>query len=213
MRVCVYIDGFNLYYRRLKKSRHKWIDLGKLSQQLVASDDVIEKIRYFTADVSPRAGDPDAPMRQQTYFRALKTIPNFEIHRGQFLPKQITRPLVDQETKYVRVWTTEEKGSDVNLASHLLMDGFREKYDVALVISQDSDLLEPMRMVKTELNKTVIIAWADDTRPGKRYHQAATFIRHIQPAMLARAAFPDPVLGRGGAKIWRPPSWDPLRQL
>jgi NYN domain len=196
MRVCVYIGGFNLYYRRLKKSRHKWIDLGKLSQQLVASDDVIEKIRYFTADVSPRAGDPDAPMRQQTYFRALKA-----------------RPLVDQETKYVRVWTTEEKGSDVNLASHLLMDGFREKYDVALVISQDSDLLEPMRMVKTELNKTVIIAWADDTRPGKRYHQAATFIRHIQPAMLARAAFPDPVLGRGGAKIWRPPSWDPMRQL
>lgn len=213
MRVYVYIDGFNLYYRRLKRSRHKWVDLWKLSQELLAPDDDILKIRYFTADVSPRAGDPDAPLRQQTYFRALKTIPNFMIHRGQFLPKQITRPRVDNEKEFVTVWTTEEKGSDVNLASHLLMDCFLDRFDMALVISQDSDLLEPIRMVRRDLRKDIVIAWADDSSPGKKYHQAASFIRHIQVPMLARSAFPNPVLGRGGVKIFRPDTWDPERSM
>ena len=70
MRVRVYIDGFNLYYRRLKRARTKWIDLRLLSLELLAKGDHIDKIRYFTADVSPRAGDVTAPVRQQTYFRA-----------------------------------------------------------------------------------------------------------------------------------------------
>jgi len=77
MRVRVYVDGFNLYYRLLKKSRYKWTDLRALSSQLIGPDDSVECIRYFTADVSPRAGDLEAPQRQQAYFRALKTIPEY----------------------------------------------------------------------------------------------------------------------------------------
>ena len=49
----------------------------------------------------------------------------------------------------------EEKGSDVNLASHLLVDGFRDRYDLAVVISNDSDLTEPVRFVREDLNKPV----------------------------------------------------------
>jgi hypothetical protein len=63
MRVCVYVDGFNLYYRALKSSRHKWLNLVKLSKRLLDPADAIEMVRYFTARVSPRAGDPDAPNR------------------------------------------------------------------------------------------------------------------------------------------------------
>lgn len=75
MRARVYIDGFNLYFRLLKKSRYKWIDLNLLASALLDSDDKIEAIKYFTADVSARAGDLEAPIRQANYFRALKTIP------------------------------------------------------------------------------------------------------------------------------------------
>ena len=213
MRVRVYIDGFNLYYRRLRNSRVKWIDLKKLSSQLIQPDDRIDAIRYFTADVSPRAGDLSAPKRQQTYFRALKTIPELSIHKGKFLSKTIHRPLVGNEGQYAHVRDTEEKGSDVNLASHLLMDAFCDTYDIALVLSQDSDLLEPIRMVSQELNKMVIIGWMDNTLPGKRHKQVSSFVRHITEPMLLRSEFPNPVIGRGGARLFRPNEWNPTRSM
>ena len=134
MRARVYIDGFNLYFRRLKNSKYKWTDLNLLSKELLESGDTKELIRYFTADVTKRAGDEEAPERQQTLFRALKTIEGFEIHKGHFLSKKIVRPLVGQEKRYVEIHETEEKGSDVNLASHLLMDAFNDDFDVALVM-------------------------------------------------------------------------------
>ena len=55
----------------------------------------------------------------------------------------------------VEVWVPEEKGSDVNLASHLLLDAVRGAFDVAVVISNDADLRDPVRMAREELSRTV----------------------------------------------------------
>ena len=55
----------------------------------------------------------------------------------------------------VRVRKTEEKGSDVNLATYLLLDGFRESADACIVVSNDSDLAEPMRVMIQESSCTV----------------------------------------------------------
>ena len=207
MRACVYIDGFNFYYRKLKASKTKWTDLKALSQKMLDSEDEIAGIRYFTADVSQRAGDEEAPIRQSKYFQALKTIPEMEIHKGKFLAKEIHRPLRGQEESYVFVRDTEEKGSDVNLASHLLMDGFRDRYDVALVMSQDTDLLEPLRMVKEELGKTVVLGWFDQTQPGRKHRGMVSSVVHISDSMLSASQFPNPVIGKGGRKIWMPEEW------
>ena len=46
-----------------------------------------------------------------------------------------------QPQKYARVIKTEGKGSDANLATHLLNDTHMDRFDVAVVISNDSDLL------------------------------------------------------------------------
>ena len=110
MRARVYLDGFNLYYRLLKFSPYKWCNFKLLAEQLLSPDDRVEKLRYFTADVSPRAGDLDAPVRQATFFRALKTVPEIEIHKGSFLTKTIKRPLVSDPSRMVEVHDTEEKG-------------------------------------------------------------------------------------------------------
>jgi hypothetical protein len=56
---------------------------------------------------------------------------------------------------YVKVIKTEEKGSDVNIATHLLMDGFRNDYELAVVVSNDSDLLMPIQVVTQEFGKPV----------------------------------------------------------
>jgi hypothetical protein len=88
-------------------------------------------IRYFTARVRPLPNDPHAPQRQQVYLRALQTIPHLSIHYGMFLKNKKRMALVNPPPNTAEVWSTEEKGSDVNLASHLLLDGFQGKYDLA----------------------------------------------------------------------------------
>ena len=207
MRVGVYVDGFNLYYRALRGTKLKWLDIQKLSLEVLAETDQVQFIRYFTAYVSPRAGDEDAPRRQETYLRALRTLPNFTIHNGRFLPKTKTRPLVSDPKKYVEVHDTEEKGSDVNLASHLLNDAFRDRFDVALIMSQDTDLCEPLRMVKHDLNKIVGIVWSESNEPGKRHKKVSDFIRHANTSILSRSQFDDIVVGKGGMKIKKPDNW------
>ena len=203
----VYVDGFNLYYRGLRGTKHKWLDVKRLAEELLGPTDHVAAIRYFTADVSPRSGDTDAPLRQQSYLRALRTVPEVTIHKGRFLPKTKMRPLVSNPARYVEIHDTEEKGSDVNLASHLLNDAFNQRFEVALVISQDSDLCEPMRMVSKELGRVLGIGWLEANEPGKRYKQVSSFIRHATPAMMSRCQFPDPVIGRGGALIAKPAAW------
>jgi len=80
----VYIDGFNLYYRALKGTRHKWLDICAMSRAALPANFIVSKIKYYTAHVSGRT-DPGAPVRQHAYLRALETLPNVEIFYGRFL--------------------------------------------------------------------------------------------------------------------------------
>jgi hypothetical protein len=207
MRVYAYVDGFNLYYRALKGTPYKWLDLAALARRLLDQKDTVDKVRYFTARVGARAGDPDAPRRQQILLNGLKTIPNLEIHYGRFLAKTKTRPTVANPKKYVEVHDTEEKGSDVNLAVHLLNDGWKRSFELALVFSQDTDLVEPIRMVREELRLPVGLVWLDGKRPSTHLADAATFVRHLRSADLAASLFPDPIVSPSGAKIAKPAGW------
>lgn len=170
-------------------------------------DEVLFSIKYFTAGISPRSGDPDAKTRQESYLRALRTIPHLSIQKGRFLPKIKTCPLVSDPNKFVEVHDTEEKGSDVNLASHLLQDSHRDIFDTALVVSQNTDLCEPLRMVSTELDKTLGVIWSEPSRPGKRHRLVSNFIKHANASILRRCQFPNPVIGRGGRLIAKPVEW------
>jgi hypothetical protein len=71
MRTYVYIDRFNLYYRAVKGTPHKWLDFNALFLHLLSSKNQIISIKYFTALVSGKF-DPDQPIRQKTFLRALQ---------------------------------------------------------------------------------------------------------------------------------------------
>ena len=82
-RTFIYVDGFNLFYRCLKGTPYKWLDLLKLFRSVLPPTNNIIRVRYFTADVSGRR-DPVKPIHQQAYLRALSTIPQLSIHKGRF---------------------------------------------------------------------------------------------------------------------------------
>jgi len=190
----------------LKGTSHKWINLLELSRRVLDPADTVDAVRYFTARVSARSGDQDAPRRQQIFLNALGTVPEIKFHYGRFLPKTKKRPLVSTG-KFVEVHDTEEKGSDVNLATHLLNDGWLKRYEVALVLSQDTDLVEPMRIVTRELGLKVGLVWLDGRRPSKHLAAVASFVRHIGSADLAASQFPDPIARAGLPPLHKPRTW------
>lgn len=101
---------------------------------------------------------------------------------------------------------TEEKGSDVNLAAHLLRDAYNRRFEVAVLITNDSDLLEPVRIVKDELQLPVGILNPHPGRHSKQLQQIATFIKRIRQADLAAAQFPKVVFDSKGP-IHKPAAW------
>ena len=208
----VYIDGFNLYYRALRRfPQHKWLDLAKLSQVLLPGHQ-INRIRYFTAIVDQRPDDPLQQRRQLLYLRALKTIPNLSIHYGQFKTRNVWRrrarvsPNLDDP---VLVRNTEEKGTDVNLASYLMMDGYDGDYEQAVVISNDSDLALPVELVRDRLRRPIGVVNPNTSRARLmpvELRQAATFLRQIRTNALRSSQFSDSLVDDTGI-FFKPARW------
>lgn len=218
MKLNVYVDGFNLYYGSLYQTGYKWLNLHAFCQATFPADQ-INRIRYFTARVKARPNDPDQPVRQDTLFRALRTLPNLTIHEGSYIEKPVTLPqhpipAPPGRPTFVTVVRSEEKGSDVNLATHLLIDAFDDDFEGAVVISNDSDLTEPIRQVRSKFKKRVMILFpcsrsgrspsielrkAIGLRSGKR-----PLI--VQPSLLAANQFP-PTLTDAAGTFHKPAGW------
>lgn len=214
----VYVDGFNLYYGSLSHSRYKWLNIATMCHILLPRL-TIKRIRYFTAIVKPLDHDPGAPLRQKIYLRALETIPNLEIVRGLFVgwPRLMPQyPLAYTDfvsppknpPQKVQILKREEKGSDVNLASYLLVDCFDKDFDEAVVISNDSDLAKPIEFVVRKFKKSVILVNPDRHNPpsGKLLSVSSSHMPKINNSVLERSQFPD-MLSDSRGNFTKPASW------
>lgn len=206
----IYIDGFNLYYGSVKGTRYKWLDLKKFFETVLHAKHLIVTIKYFTALVSSPTHDPQKTTRQQAYLRALKAyIPELEIYLGHFLSNTIRAPLAypTRTNKFADVIKTEEKGSDVNLAVHLLNDAWLDRYDYAIVVSNDSDLAESMRLVKEQNHKSIglfVPGLQKNRRVSPELKKYADFVRPIRTEALKSSQLPDPI---PGTTIHKPSVW------
>jgi len=224
-RVVVYIDGFNLYYRALKRTAYKWLDLDALCRSILQKTPNVVEINYYTAKVKQLDPSFTDQSDQEEYLRALKTIPNLKIHFGNF---QVTTkrmrlssplwmkpefdPPVDFSTysvcpEFVEVIKTEEKGSDVNLGVHLVRDAFLNKFDIAAVITNDTDLTEPLRIATKEAGKKVVLL-SPVSRPAGSLTKVITGKPlFINSSHLRRSQFPDPCIDRNGRQLRKPTDW------
>ena len=220
MRTTIYIDGFNLYYRMLKaRPEYKWLNPLKLAQAVLQPKHVITRVNYYTARISARPQDPAGPARQAIYLSALNSVPQMAIHEGNFLTSEpwmsLATPPDARPAGYVwntpvpgvvKVIKTEEKGSDVNLATHLVRDAFLNTFDVAVLLTNDSDLVEPIKVVRKETGKDVGLL-VPVKYPNASLTAAASFVLHLRPGHLAQAQFPQVLALPDGKVVQRPPSW------
>jgi hypothetical protein len=131
---------------------------------------------------------------------------------GQFRPRIKERPLVTPvsgQPRNVMVHDTEEKGTDVNLATYLLVDGYEGDYEQALVMSNDADLALPISIVRDKLKRPIGIVNPNidpkEVMP-KELRDAATFNRRIHKSVLAQCQFPATLQDRIGS-ITKPSTW------
>ena len=207
MRTFVYVDGFNLYYGTLKGTSWKWLDLVALFQKVLQQQHDILKVKYFTARVSGTPVDQSKPQRQDVYLRALQRFrPEVEVYFGHFLRHRVRAPLAQplEGRRTIEVIKTEEKGSDVNLAVHLLNDGWLDAYDCGVVVSNDSDLAEAMRLVREQHGKRIGLVTPGTGRPSQQLKKHADFARHIRTNGLRLSQLPDPI---PGTNIRKPAAW------
>lgn len=224
-RVSVYIDGFNLYYGSLKGTPYKWLNPYALACALMPSDDV-RAVHYFTARVKPTPRNPSVHQRQGIYLRALATLANVHVREGFFLLKKTRQPKVqplnptnpklpNPANGTIEIWLNEEKGSDVNLATQLLLDAFDNNFDFAVVISNDSDLAWPILMVRKKFKKNVGVYKPErpasypvaDPRPdSKELQKNSRWLRHIEERHLIASQLPATLTDAIGT-ITKPPGW------
>jgi uncharacterized LabA/DUF88 family protein len=211
-RTRVYIDGFNFYYAAFRRGAfadYKWLDLVRPCERALPRND-IELVHLFTARLDPTRGRAGQRSRQDAYLEALTTLPRLTIHFGEFVEHAKRQWLVHPPVggpRTAEVWVPEEKGSDVDQASHLLLDAFHGTFDVAVVISNDADLLEPVRMAREELGQTVGVLRVEGGQRRCIFSGRVDFIRTVRRGHFAAAQLPPELTDSHGRRISKPREW------
>jgi uncharacterized LabA/DUF88 family protein len=201
-RVIVYIDGFNLYFGLKSKnwSRYLWLNLQALARNILKEEQQLVRTKYFTSRVST---PPDKMRRQATFIEALETLNDFNIYYGKYQAHSF-------ECKRCGnlILKPNEKMTDVNIAVEMMTDAFNNAFDIAILISADSDLTAPVKSIRHLFkDKEVIIAFPPDRFSFELTKVASSFLT-IGRRKLAKSVFPDEIIKPGGFVLKKPTGWN-----
>lgn len=202
-RVITYIDGFNFYFGlKTKKWReYYWLDLAAMSRALLKPGQQLVDCHYFTARIKAR-NHGQSVHRQKIWLEVQESRTDIQIHLGHYLLKK-----VQCKNCGVQWENSEEKMTDVNIATQLLVDAFENKFDTAIVISGDSDLTTPItRVLQLFPNKRVIVAFPP-ARKSEQLKSVASGYVHIGEDKLRHNLLPSEITKSDGYVLKRPQEW------
>ena len=199
-RVIVYIDGFNLYFgmKDAGFEQCKWLDVGLLATNLLQTNQDVLEVKYFTSRVS---NNPDKQKRQTTYIEALEN-KGVKVHFGHYQTSQIECKICGS------VWASyNEKMTDVNIATQIMADAYQDKYDMAMLISGDSDLVPPIKKVHEQFkNKRVFVAF-----PPRRHNNSVALVAKgsmsIGRKKLIDSQLSEEITKKDGFVLRKPKDW------
>ena len=209
----IYVDGLNLYRQKLEyHPDSKWLDLLRLSQVLLPTHEIV-RVRYFAARVKPGVNDAMSPIRQMVYWRALRTLgPLLTIHEGQMRSdkrKMLAVPRAfheDGSPVMHRVLKIEEKGSDVSLASHMILDAATKPSDIHVLVSSDSDFVPPLSILSNDLGVATGLFSPIDNPSTSLLATNPLIVKTIRKSNLLAAQFSRTLRDDVGI-ITRPDTW------
>jgi uncharacterized LabA/DUF88 family protein len=201
-RVIAFVDGFNVYHALDGDPRYikyKWLNLWSLAGTYVTKKQKLKAVYYFSAFAS---WDNRKERRHKTYIRALESA-GVRTVLGQF--KRVTRKCRADCRKQYR--TFEEKETDVNIALEIYRQAVRDNYDTAFIVSADSDLIPPIRMIRKEFPDKTFTAIIPIGGKAEAMKAATDRYFRIKVQHLAACQFPKTVKLRKKATLKRPDSW------
>ncbi|HCL06239.1 MAG TPA: NYN domain-containing protein [Chitinophagaceae bacterium] len=200
-RVIAYIDGYNLYFG-LKDSGFKrflWLNIQSLIESLLTGNQELVKVKYFTTLVT---NDVAKRLRQKQFISALQSLDKVEIFYGKF----------QKEKNHCGVCGNDypndcEKMTDVGIATQVVKDYYTDAFDMAMIVSGDTDLLPPIRLINESAdNKRVFVAFPPD-RSNDEVRKFAKGSMVIGRKNLLRSQFDDKVTNVNGEVFNRPVEW------
>lgn len=199
-RVRVYVDGFNLYYGLHDKYGRKylWLDLQALALSFLKPGQTLVGLHYFTAR---RRNDVGGQANQAAYLGALRSS-GVRVVEGRFQEKsQSCRSCGSTWRSY------EEKESDVNFCLQLLEDAVSDKFDVALLITADSDMTPAVKAVRRQCPDAKLVALFPPARYSDELKRAVHAHLRIGQTHIRQAQFPNSVQTHG-VTYTRPGRWE-----
>jgi uncharacterized LabA/DUF88 family protein len=199
--VAAYVDGFNLYHgmHAARGRRGLWLDLERMLATMLAADQQLVRVHYFTAMVQ---GPGQA--RQSVYLNALAAHSQVTVaHVGRFQHK----------TQNCRgcgaSWQTyEEKESDVSLGVQMVEDAAAVPlFDEALIVSGDSDMAPAIRAVRRLVPAARLVAVFPPRRSSHALRTMVDATLSIYDRLPERHQLPDPVVAANGRSYARPTHW------
>jgi uncharacterized LabA/DUF88 family protein len=203
-RTIAYVDGFNLYFglRSKRWQRYYWLNVKLLIRNLLKAGQQLARTKYFTSLVSSTPSDPHKNKRQTAYLEALATEADVQLFHGHYLRK------VQSCRECGSEWNVfDEKMTDVNIATELLVDAFQDSFDLAILLSADGDLTGPiLRARELFPRKRVVVAFPPG-RVSERLKSVADAYFVVGRKKLADSQFPDEVAKPDGTILRRPTTW------
>lgn len=133
-RVMVYIDGSNLFHSLRNVAGRVDLDFAKFAAAL-AGDRRLVRTYYYSAQLD-QSKEPESYRGQQKLFAALRNTEYLELRLGR---------LVYRNWPQVSAY---EKGVDIKIATDMLVHASRRLYDVAVLVSADTDFTEALQAIK-----------------------------------------------------------------
>lgn len=199
-RVIVYVDGFNFYYG-LKKGRWRayyWLDIVKLFDSFMRPDQELLQVKYFTA----RPLDLGKSNRQNDFLQANQTNSRFKLILGKYLKKNITCFRCQNV-----IHTYEEKESDVRITTQIVSDAYEDKFDIAVIVSADSDMVPAIELAM-HCHKTVFVYFPPNQHSNELASIALSLVKmNKYEKRFKRSLLPSEVALPDGHVLRIPKKW------
>ncbi|MBM3142903.1 MAG: NYN domain-containing protein [Chloroflexi bacterium] len=200
-RVIAYVDGFNLYFGLKEKGWrcYYWLNVKLLCQNLLISPQHLIVVKYFTSRIT---SPPDKRKRQSIFLEALNTVDGIKPYYGKY---QLT-PLMCEKCGHQND-IPEEKMTDVQITSEMVSDAHRNKYDTALLVSADRDLVPSIEKVRSEFPHKHVIVVFPPMRTNDDLRRVANGFVHITEPLLKKSLLPPEITKLDGYVLKCPLQW------
>lgn len=202
LRVKVYVDGFNFYYGMKSKNwkKYYWLDIVKYFELSLKDNQELISVNYYSATPLKAKDKAD---KQDLWFSANNESQKFRLILGRYMKKNMTCFGCG-----CAIQTFEEKESDVHLGVDIISDAYENSFDIAIIVSADSDMIPVVNKLK-ELDKQFFIYFP----PGRHSSNLEACCRS-RPTQMDRyekrfkqSQFPDTITLPSGVSLTKPQDW------